>query len=418
MLNVEEVVEKSRKAKEASLRLGVAPTPVKNAALERMAEYIEKHGEEIVRENRKDVETAESRGVSSSLIDRLLLNEKRIGEMVEGLRQVALLPDPVGEIVEGWRTRHGLEIRKVRVPLGVIGVIYEARPNVTVDITGLALKAGNAVVLRGGSEALNSNRILVKIMRDAVKGLIDPEAIQLVENPSRELVGLLLKQDKYIDVIIPRGSAQFIRFVRENSLIPVIETGAGNCHIFVNWDADLDMATRIIVNAKVQRPAVCNAVRKVLVHSKIAEKYLPQLVNTLRKYNVVIKGCERSRTIVPALVEATEEDWYEEYMDLTLAVKIVDSVEEAMQHINKYGSKHSDAIITSNLRDAELFTRLVDSSTVYVNASTRFTDGGQFGFGAEVGISTQKLHARGPMGLREITTTKYIVYGSGQIREL
>ena len=418
MLNVEEVVEKSRKAKEASLRLGVAPTPVKNAALERMAEYIEKHGEEIVRENRKDVETAESRGVSSSLIDRLLLNEKRIGEMVEGLRQVALLPDPVGEIVEGWRTRHGLEIRKVRVPLGVIGVIYEARPNVTVDITGLALKAGNAVVLRGGSEALNSNRILVKIMRDAVKGLIDPEAIQLVENPSRELVGLLLKQDKYIDVIIPRGSAQFIRFVRENSLIPVIETGAGNCHIFVNWDADLDMATRIIVNAKVQRSAVCNAVRKVLVHSKIAEKYLPQLVNTLRKYNVVIKGCERSRTIVPALVEATEEDWYEEYMDLTLAVKIVDSVEEAMQHINKYGSKHSDAIITSNLRDAELFTRLVDSSTVYVNASTRFTDGGQFGFGAEVGISTQKLHARGPMGLREITTTKYIVYGSGQIREL
>ena len=418
MLGVEEVVEKSRKAKEASLRLGVAPTPVKNAALERMAEYIEKHGEEIVRENRKDVETAESRGVSSSLIDRLLLNEKRIGEMVEGLRQVALLPDPVGEIVEGWRTRHGLEIRKVRVPLGVIGVIYEARPNVTVDITGLALKAGNAVVLRGGSEALNSNRILVKIMRDAVKGLIDPEAIQLVENPSRELVGLLLKQDKYIDVIIPRGSAQFIRFVRENSLIPVIETGAGNCHIFVNWDADLDMATRIIVNAKVQRPAVCNAVRKVLVHSKIAEKYLPQLVNTLRKYNVVIKGCERSRTIVPALVEATEEDWYEEYMDLTLAVKIVDSVEEAMQHINKYGSKHSDAIITSNLRDAELFTRLVDSSTVYVNASTRFTDGGQFGFGAEVGISTQKLHARGPMGLREITTTKYIVYGSGQIREL
>ena len=417
-MNVEEVVEKSRKAKEASLRLGVAPTPVKNAALEKMAEYIEKHGEEIVRENRKDVETAESRGVSSSLIDRLLLNEKRIGEMVEGLRQVALLPDPVGEIVEGWRTRHGLEIRKVRVPLGVIGVIYEARPNVTVDITGLALKAGNAVVLRGGSEALNSNRILVKIMRDAVKGLIDPEAIQLVENPSRELVGLLLKQDKYIDVIIPRGSAQFIRFVRENSLIPVIETGAGNCHIFVNWDADLDMATRIIVNAKVQRPAVCNAVRKVLVHSKIAEKYLPQLVNTLRKYNVVIKGCERSRTIVPALVEATEEDWYEEYMDLTLAVKIVDSVEEAMQHINKYGSKHSDAIITSNLRDAELFTRLVDSSTVYVNASTRFTDGGQFGFGAEVGISTQKLHARGPMGLREITTTKYIVYGSGQIREL
>jgi len=418
VLSVEEVVEKSKKAKEASLKLGVAPTPVKNAALESMAEHIERRREEIIQENRKDVETAESRGTPSSLVDRLLLNEKRIKEMVEGLRHVASLPDPVGEIVEGWRTRHGLEIRKVRVPLGVIGVIYEARPNVTVDITGLALKAGNAVVLRGGSEALNSNRILVKIMRDAVKGLIDPEAIQLIENPSRELVGSLLKQDKYIDVIIPRGSAQFIRFVRENSLIPVIETGAGNCHIFVNWDADLDMATRIIVNAKVQRPAVCNAVRKVLVHSKIAGEYLPQLVNTLRKYNVVIKGCERSRTIVPTLVEATEEDWYEEYMDLTLAVKIVDSVEEAIRHINKYGSKHSDAIITSNLRDAELFTKFVDSSTVYVNASTRFTDGGQFGFGAEVGISTQKLHARGPMGLREITTTKYVIYGSGQIREL
>ncbi|MBO3808316.1 MAG: glutamate-5-semialdehyde dehydrogenase [Candidatus Brockarchaeota archaeon] len=415
---MEEVVEKSRKAKEASLKLGVAPTPVKNAALEKMAEQIEKHGEEIIRENRKDVEAAEARGASSSLIDRLLLNEKRVREMVEGLRQVASLPDPVGEIVEGWRTRHGLEIRKVRVPLGVIGVIYEARPNVTVDITGLALKAGNAVVLRGGSEALNSNKILVEIMRDAVKNFVDPEAIQLVENPSRELVGLLLKQDKYIDVIIPRGSAQFIRFVRENSLIPVIETGAGNCHIFVNWDADLEMATRIIVNAKVQRPAVCNAVRKVLVHSKIAEKYLPKLVDTLRGYNVAIKGCEKSRTIVPTLIEATEEDWYEEYMDLTLAVKIVDSVEGAIQHINKYGSKHSDAIITSNLQDAELFTRLVDSSTVYVNASTRFTDGGQFGFGAEVGISTQKLHARGPMGLREITTTKYVVYGSGQIREI
>jgi glutamate-5-semialdehyde dehydrogenase len=255
-------------------------------------------------------------------------------------------------------------------------------------------------------------------MRDAVKNLIDPEAIQLIENPSRELVSLLLKQDKYIDVIIPRGSAQFIRFVKENSLIPVIETGAGNCHIFVNRDADLEMATRIIVNAKVQRPAVCNAVRKVLVHSEMAEKYLQKLVDTLRGYNVVIKGCGRSRMIVPTLVEATEEDWYEEYMDLTLAVKIVDNVEEAIQHINKYGSKHSDAIITSNLRDAELFTRLVDSSTVYVNASTRFTDGGQFGLGAEVGISTQKLHARGPMGLREITTTKYVVYGSGQIREI
>ncbi|MGQ9479445.1 MAG: glutamate-5-semialdehyde dehydrogenase [Thermoproteota archaeon] len=419
MLSTEnEVVEKSRKAKEASFKLGVTPTPVKNAAIEKMAEEITKHSGEILDANRNDVEEASQKGLPASLIDRLLLNEKRIRDMVEGLRQVVSLPDPVGEIVEGWRTRHGLEIRKVRVPLGVIGVIYEARPNVTVDIAGLALKAGNAIVLRGGSEALNSNKILVSLMRDAVKGLIDPEAIQLIENPARELVNILLKQDKYIDVIIPRGSAQFIRFVRENSFIPVIETGAGNCHIFVNNDADLDVATRIIINAKVQRPAVCNAVRKVLIHSGIAEKYLPQLVKTLSEYRVLIKGCERSRRIVPSLVEATEEDWYEEYMDLTLAVKIVGSVEEAIQHINKYGSRHSDAIITRNLQDAELFTSLVDSSTVYVNASTRFTDGGQFGFGAEVGISTQKLHARGPMGLREITTTKYIVYGSGQIREL
>lgn len=417
MLSREEVIEKSRKAKEASLKLGVTPTPIKNAALEKMAEYIERYREEIIQENRKDVEAVESKGISSSIVDRLLLNEKRINEMIRGLRQVALLPDPVGEIVEGWTTRHGLKIKKVRVPLGVIGIIYEARPNVTVDIAGLALKAGNAVVLRGGSEALNSNRILVKIMRDAVEKLIDPEAIQLIENPDRELVKELLKQDKYIDVIIPRGSAQFIRFVKENSLIPAIETGAGNCHIFVNWDADLEMATRIIVNAKVQRPAVCNAVRKVLIHSGIAEKYLPQLIDVLSKYKVVIKGCDRSRTMAPSLMKATEEDWYEEYMDLTLAVKMVDNVEEAINHINKYGSKHSDAIITNNLKDAELFTRLVDSSTVYVNASTRFTDGGQFGFGAEAGISTQKLHARGPMGLKEITTTKYIVYGSGQVRE-
>ncbi|MGQ9597128.1 MAG: glutamate-5-semialdehyde dehydrogenase [Thermoproteota archaeon] len=418
MLDAEqEVIEKVRRAKEASLKLGIAPTPMKNIALEKMAENIEKHSDEIIQENKKDVKIARSEGMSSSAIDRLLLNEKRVREMVEGLHQVASLSDPIGEIVEGWRTRHGLEIRKVRVPLGVIGVIYEARPNVTVDITGLALKAGNAVVLRGGSEALNSNRILVSTMRDAIKGLIDPEAIQLIENPSRELVQVLFKQDGYIDVLIPRGSAQFIRFVRENSLIPVIETGAGNCHIFVNWDADLEMATRIIVNAKVQRPAVCNAVRKVLIHSGIAEKYLPQLIDVLSKYKVVIKGCDRSRTMVPSLMKATEEDWYEEYMDLTLAVKMVDNVEEAINHINKYGSKHSDAIITNNLKDAELFTRLVDSSTVYVNASTRFTDGGQFGFGAEVGISTQKLHARGPMGLKEITTTKYIVYGSGQVRE-
>jgi len=415
--STDEVIEKARAAKTASLGLGIAPSNARSEALRAMAEALDHNIDLIVKENEKDIAELEKKDPDSPLVDRLLLDRKRIQEITDSLRQVAELADPLGEIVEGWRTRQGLEIRKVRVPLGVIAVIYEARPNVTVDIIGLAIKSGNAVILRGGSEAINSNKALVRVVKESIGGLIPEGAIQLVENTDRALVDRLLELNECIDVVIPRGSAQLIRFVRENSRVPIIETGAGNVHIFVNNDADLDMATKIIINAKTQRPSVCNAVRKVLIHSGVAKIYLPQLVNSLRQHHVAVKGCERSRDIEHSLIEAKEEDWYEEYMDLTLAVKIVDSVQEAIEHINRYGTHHSDAIITSNINDANLFTLLVDSSTVYVNASTRFTDGNQFGFGAEVGISTQKLHARGPMGLKELTTTKYIVFGNGQVRE-
>ena len=413
----DEAVEKAKAAKRASIELGISPSAARNEALRAMAKALLANMDLILAENGRDVAELSKKDPNSPLIDRLLLNQKRIEQMVEGLRQVMQLADPLGEIVEGWRTRQGLEIRKVRVPLGVIAVIYEARPNVTVDIIGLAMKSGNAVILRGSSEAMNSNKALVRVVKEAIRGLIPDGAIQLIENTDRALVNKLLQLNEYVDVIIPRGSAKLIGFVRENSRVPMIETGAGNVHIFVNHDADLEMATKIIINAKVQRPSVCNAVRKVLMHKDIAQCYLPQLASYLRECNVVIKGCERSRKIEPTLIETTEADWYEEYMDLTLAVKIVDSIDEAVEHINKYGTHHSDAIITSNIKDANRFTSLVDSSTVYVNASTRFTDGNQFGFGAEVGISTQKLHARGPMGLKELTTTKYIVFGSGQVRE-
>ncbi|MGB9758344.1 MAG: glutamate-5-semialdehyde dehydrogenase [Thermoproteota archaeon] len=413
----EEVLLKAKKAREASKILAVASSETKNKALRSAATAIVENKEYILKENEKDVETLKKTLGEVPLVDRLLLNQKRIEEMANGLVELSNLPDPVGEVVEGWTTRHGLEILKVRVPFGVVGVIYEARPNVTSDVAGIAIKSGNAVILKGGQEAINSNIAIVKVIREAISRFLPEESVQIIENTSREAVKVMLGLQDYIDLIVPRGSASFIKYVRENSRVPVIETGAGNNHIFVNYDADFDMAIKIIVNAKVQRPTVCNAVRKVIVHSKIAKEFIPALVSALGKYKVKIKGCPRTREIIQGIEEAKEEDWYEEYMDLTLAVKIVDSIEEAIEHINKYGTKHSEAIITSNIEDAKLFTKLVDASTVYVNASTRFTDGNQFGFGAEVGISTQKLHARGPMGLRELTTTKFIVYGSGQIRE-
>lgn len=413
----EEVLLKAKKAREASKILAVASSETKNKALRSAATAIVENKEYILKENEKDVETLKKTLGEVPLVDRLLLNQKRIEEMANGLVELSNLPDPVGEVVEGWTTRHGLEILKVRVPFGVVGVIYEARPNVTSDVAGIAIKSGNAVILKGGQEAINSNIAIVKVIREAISRFLPEESVQIIENTSREAVKVMLGLQDYIDLIVPRGSASFIKYVRENSRVPVIETGAGNNHIFVNYDADFDMAIKIIVNAKVQRPTVCNAVRKVIVHSKIAKEFIPALVSALGKYKVKIKGCPRTREIIQGIEEAKEEDWYEEYMDLTLAVKIVDSIEEAIEHINKYGTKHSEAIVTSNIEDAKLFTKLVDASTVYVNASTRFTDGNQFGFGAEVGISTQKLHARGPMGLRELTTTKYIVYGNGQVRE-
>jgi glutamate-5-semialdehyde dehydrogenase len=408
---------KAMAAKAASYVLARAPSPVRSRALLNMADRIWERREEILKANALDLEDFKSRGGSGALADRLLLNEKRLKEACDGLRQVASLQDPVGEVVEGWRTRHGLEIRKVRVPLGVVAVVYEARPNVTIDISGLAIKSGNAVVLRGGAEAINSNRAIVGAMKAGLEGLVPVDSIQLIESTDRRLVDELLKLDELIDVAIPRGGASFIKHVKEIATVPVIETGAGNCHIFVNLDADFEMANRIIVNAKVQRPSVCNAVRKVLVHRDIARDYIPLLMEVMRKHSVRVRGCEVTRSIAGDVEEATEQDWYEEYMDLTLAVKVVNSVEEAVEHINRYGTKHSDAIITKNIRDANYFTWNVDSACVYVNASTRFTDGGQFGFGAEVGISTQKLHARGPMALRELTTTKYIIMGDGQLRE-
>ncbi|MEM2180593.1 MAG: glutamate-5-semialdehyde dehydrogenase [Nitrososphaeria archaeon] len=413
-----ELIEKARAAKIASYELAKSSDETRKKALISMSNAILAHTKEILEANAKDLEEFRKANPSSPLIDRLMLNEKRVKDCSEGLIKIASLPDPIGEIVEGWRTRHGLEIIKVRVPIGVIGAVYEARPNVTVDISGLAIRSGNACILRGGSEALNSNVKIVQILRDALKGILPPDSIQIIESKERSVVNEMLKLNDYIDVIVPRGSAQFIKFVRDNSSVPVIETGAGNNHIFVNWDADFEMANKIIVNAKVQRPAVCNAVRKVLVHKDIAEKYIPLLVSELQKYGVIIKGDDRTLKIVQDIIPASENDWYEEYLDLTLAIKVVDSVEDAVEHINKYGTKHSEAIITKSLEDARYFTWNVDSACVYVNASTRFTDGGEFGFGAEVGISTQKLHARGPMGLKELTTTKYIVYGNGQVREI
>lgn len=414
----DELIEKAQLAKKAWYSLSRSADPVRRKALESMAEGLMKNKDYILEANELDVKNFQKQNPGDPLLDRLILNEKRLKSAADGLRKVAQLPDPIGEVVEGWKTVHGLRIYKVRVPLGVIGVVYESRPNVTIDIAGLAIKSGNAVILRGGSEAINSNKAIVKVLKESVEGIIDKEAIQLIENTDRSIVDRMIKLNNYIDLIIPRGSASFIEYVRKNATVPVIETGAGNNHIFVNYDADLDMATRIIINAKVQRPAVCNAVRKVLIHKDIAEAYLPRLYQELRKYNVLVKGDEKARKIVPEIQPATEEDWDTEYMDLTIAIKVVDSVEEAVQHINEHGTKHSEAIITNNLKDAEYFTWNVDAACTYVNASIRFTDGEQFGFGAEVGISTQKLHARGPMGIKELTTTKYIIYGEGQIREI
>jgi glutamate-5-semialdehyde dehydrogenase len=412
-----ELIEKAKAAKLVSYELARSSDNVRKMALIAMAKGLLDNSKKILEANKMDVEEFQAFNPSSPLVDRLLLNEKRLKECSDGLLKISSLRDPIGEVIEGWRTKHGLEITKVRVPIGVLGAVYEARPNVTVDISGLALKSGNVCILRGGSEALNSNVKIVEILRTSLKDLLPEDAIQIIASTDRTVVDEMLKLNDYIDVIVPRGSASFIKYVRERATVPVIETGAGNNHIFVNWDADFDIANRIIVNAKVQRPTVCNATRKVLVHEKIAKEYVPILVSEMRKHNVLIKGDSKTQEIIKNVIPATEKDWYEEYMDLTLAIKVVDSVNQAVEHINKYGTKHSDCILTKNIEDANYFTMNVDSACVYVNTSTRFTDGGEFGFGAEVGISTQKIHARGPMGLKELTTIKYIIKGNGQIRE-
>jgi glutamate-5-semialdehyde dehydrogenase len=369
--------------------------------------------------NALDIEAAKNHGVSSALIDRLTLNETRIRDMAIGLRQVAELPDPVGEVLQSWSRPNGLKIEKVRVPLGVIGMIYEARPNVTVDAAGLSLKTGNAVILRGSSSALHSNQKIVAILREALaQTRVPAEAIQLLEEGTREEVNQLFKLNDYLDVLIPRGGASLIRSVVENSSVPVLETGVGICHIYVDETADLEMAQRIVVNGKTQRPAVCNATETLLVHEEWAKENLPQLLQPLVEKGVELRGCPKTIQYAPNLpiIPATEEDWGTEYLDYTLSVAIVPSVQEAVRHIGKYGTKHSESIVTENQQNAEYFLNHVDAAAVYHNASTRFTDGFEFGFGAEIGISTQKLHARGPMGLPALTSYKYKIYGKGQIR--
>lgn len=413
-----EVEVKAKKAKEASRKMAVLDTETKNRALINMAEALLENTDKILKANEKDVLEAERRNLKASLVDRLKLDEKRIKAMAEGLKEVASLKDPVGDIEEMWIRPNGLQIGKMRVPIGVIGMIYESRPNVTADAAGLCLKAGNAVILRGGSDAINSNIAIASILAEAAyKSGIPEGAIQLIENTDREEVNRMMKLNGLIDLIIPRGGASLIKNVIENSTVPVIETGVGNCHIFVDESANFEMAKDIIVNAKVQRPGVCNAVETVLVHKGIAERFLPVMVKELSSHGVEIRGCELTKRICPDVKEATEEDWATEYLDLILAVKVVENIDEALEHISKYSTGHSESIVTENYTNAMRFLKSVDSAAVYVNASTRFTDGGEFGFGAEIGISTQKMHARGPMGLKELTTYKYVILGSGQIRK-
>jgi glutamate-5-semialdehyde dehydrogenase len=405
-------------AKKAARLLALACTEEKNSALQSMADEIEKQKEAILTANAEDIAAARRANLQEVLVERLTLNPKRVSEMAAGLRAVAALPDPVGEVIEETRRPNGILIKRIRVPLGVIGIIYESRPNVTADAAGLCLKSGNAVILRGGSEAIRSNVAIVRALtRPLGQGNVPKECIQLVETTDRESVNAMLRLRASIDAIIPRGGAGLIQAVVENSNVPVIETGIGNCHVYVDADADLKMAEEVVFNAKVQRPGVCNAAEKLLVHRSIARTFLPVVAARLQNAGVELRGDDESRAIVPSIKPASEEDWATEYLALIMGIKVVGSVTEATAHINKYGSMHSESIVTGNPANAEKFLREVDAAAVYHNASTRFTDGGEFGMGAEIGISTQKLHARGPMGLRELTSTKFVVFGSGQVRQ-
>lgn len=417
-MNIENyVIETASLAKSAARKMAIVSTVTKNTALNAMADALIENTQAIIEANNKDMENGREKGLSASLLDRLLLDDSRIKSMAEGLRQVASLDDPIGEVIRMWRRPNNLKIGQVRVPLGVIGIIYEARPNVTVDAAALCVKSGNAVILRGGSEAINSNTTVARIISEAATKAGLPEgAINLIENPSRDAVNVMMKLNEYIDVLIPRGGAGLINAVVKNATVPVIQTGVGNCHVYVDASADLDMAANIVINAKTQRPAVCNAMESLLVHKDIADKFLPYLAEKLKPLNVEIKGCSRTQSLVESATEATEEDFAKEYLDFKFASKVVDSLDKALDHIYKYGTKHSEVIVTNNYENSQRFLNEVDAAAVYVNASSRFTDGSEFGFGAEIGISTQKLHARGPMGLKELTSSKYIIYGEGQTR--
>lgn len=408
---------KGQQAKEASYELGIESTKGKDEALTFMAEELINQKEEILKANLLDIENAKSDGMSKAMLDRLLLNDNRIKEMSDGLKEIVKLQDPIGEVISMWQRPNGLQIGQKRVPMGVIGIIYEARPNVTCDAAGLCLKTGNAVILRGGSEAINSNKAIVKAL---VKGIeragLPKNSLQLVEDTSREIATEMMKLNEFIDVLIPRGGAGLIQAVVKNATVPVIETGIGNCHIYVDENCDFEMAKNIVVNAKTSRPAVCNAAEKLLVNKNIANEFLPIVIKALRENGVIVRGDDKSQAIIEDIEKANEEDWGKEYSDYIMAVKLVKDVDEAITHINKYGTGHSEAIVTESYTNSQKFLQKVDAAAVYVNASTRFTDGSEFGFGAEIGISTQKLHARGPMGLKELTTIKYIIYGSGQIR--
>lgn len=414
----EKIIQVSKSARAASRKLANISTGLKNDAIIKMADIIEKRTDFLVQENKKDLYSAQEKGLSSAMIDRLTLNIDRIKDMADGLREVAALPDPVGEVIKMWRRPNNLEIGKIRIPIGVIGIIYESRPNVTADAASLCLKSGNVVILKGGSEAIHSNIAIVNLLCEAAISAGIPEgSIQLIDVTGREAVSVMLKQDKFIDLIIPRGGEGLIRAVAENSSIPVIKHDKGLCHIYIDADADIEMGKKIVVNAKTQRPSVCNALETLLVHKDIASRFLPDVSASLKEKNVEIRGCAKTGKIISDIKDAVEDDWSTEYLDYIISIKIVEGIDEAIDHINTYGSMLADAIITKDYDNARKFLYGIDSAAVYVNASTRFTDGKQFGLGAEMGISTQKLHARGPMGLEELTCTKYIIFGSGQIRE-
>jgi len=413
-----ELVEKANAAKEASRTTAVLSTEAKNRALGAVAAILAENKESVFAENRRDVAAARESGMKESLVDRLELDEKKMRGIADGVHAVMALPDPVGRSDAAWVRPNGLRIMQVRVPFGLIGIIYESRPNVTVDTFALALKSGNAILLRGSRSAINTNKELVRLMKAGLASTDVPEnAVALVESMDREAVDAMLKMKETIDLVIPRGGQGLINMVVQKCTIPVIETGVGNCHIFVDASADLEAAKRIIFNAKCQRPGVCNAMETLLVHKGLAETFLPEMIRLLQERGVEVRGCERTRRIAPEVKEATEQDWATEYLDLILAVKIVENVAEAIAHITRFSSGHSEAILSNDYANICRFTSEVDAAAVYVNASTRFTDGGEFGFGAEMGISTQKLHVRGPVGLKELTTSKYVIYGEGQVRQ-